>query len=81
MLGLPGKRESNIEWLTAAEKSLKVVFNYSSSPWSWNIAVSMLERKAFDADSLISHRVSLDKYREVFQEIADGKAIKALLIP
>ncbi len=81
VLGLPGKRESNIEWLTAAEKSLKVVFNYSSSPWSWNIAVSMLERKAFDADSLISHRVSLDKYREVFQEIADGKAIKALLIP
>ena len=81
VLGLPGKRESNIEWLTAAEKSLNVVFNYSSSPWSWNIAVSMLDRKAFDADSLISHKVPLDKFEEAFQAIEDGKAIKAVLLP
>lgn len=80
-LGLPGKRESSIEWLTAAEKSLNVVFTYSSSPWSWNTAVSMLNRNVFDADSLISHKMPLENYREAFQEISDGKAIKAVLLP
>lgn len=81
VLGLPSRRESAIEWLTAAEKSLEIVFTYSSSPWAWNMAISMLGRGAIDAKSLISHTAPLERYREMFEEIAKGNAIKCVLLP
>lgn len=81
VLGMVPKRESTVEWLTAAEKSLLLVYNYSSSPWSWNMVTSMLARKAVDAASLISHTAPLEKFAEVFEEIARGNAVKCVLLP
>lgn len=81
VLGLPGKREIGIEWLTAGEKSLNIVFSYSSSPMSWNTCISLLERKAVDVKSLISHSYSLEDFETVFEETAKGNVIKAVLLP
>ncbi len=81
VLGLPGKRSQEIEWLTAAEKSLRVMFSYSSSPWSWNIAASMLERSAIDVDSLISGTYALEEYREAFEMLIHGEGVKNVLVP
>lgn len=81
VIGLPGQRELGIQWLTAAEKSLNIVFSYSSSPLSWNMCQSMLERGAIDVQSLISHRAKLDDYEKIFEETKKGNVIKAMLIP
>ena len=80
VIGLPGKREINVEWLTAAEKSLNIVFSYSSSPRSWNTCLSMLERGAVDVKSLISHKVGLEDYRRVFEAAKNGEVIKAMFV-
>lgn len=81
VLGLPTKQQNNICWLTAAEKSLNVVFNYSSSPWSWNIVTSMLNRGVIDAKSLISHSHPLSDYKEMFEEIKKGNVVKGVFLP
>lgn len=81
VLGLPGRRETNVTWLTAAEKSLNIVFNYSSSPWSWNLVVSMVNRGAIDVKSLISHTKPLAEYKEMFEEIQKGNVIKGVFLP
>lgn len=81
VLGLPSKTQSSVCWLTAAEKSLNLVFSYSSSPWSWNIAVSMLARKAIDVKSLITHRYPLADFREMFDKIKQGEVVKGVFLP
>ncbi len=81
VLGLVSKRESAVEWLTASEKSLNIVFTYSSSPWAWNMAISMLGRGAIDAKSMITHTAPLEQYRDMFAEIAKGNVVKCVLLP
>ncbi|KZL89239.1 zinc-dependent alcohol dehydrogenase [Clostridium magnum] len=81
VIGLPGRKEIGIEWLTAAQKSLELVFSYSSSPLSWNMCLSMLGRKAIDVKSLISHTASLEDFKTIFDETAKGNVIKAIIKP
>ena len=81
VLGLPSRPQNNVCWLTAAEKSLNLMFSYSSSPWAWNIAVSMLARKAIDVSSLITHRYPLAEFREMFDKIKQGEVVKGVFLP
>ncbi|KAA8679072.1 zinc-dependent alcohol dehydrogenase [Clostridium sp. HV4-5-A1G] len=81
VIGLPTKSKNSICWRTAVEKSLNVVFNYSSAPWSWNIVTSMLNRGAIDAKSLISHSYSLSNYKEMFEEVKKGNVVKGVFLP
>lgn len=81
VLGLPSKPQNNVCWLTAAEKSLSIVFSYSSSPWSWNIVTSMLTRGAIDVDSLITHTYRLADFREMFDSIKRGDVVKGVFLP
>lgn len=81
VIGLPGRKEIPIEWLTAAQKSLEVIFSYSSSPTSWNLCLSMLERKAVKVAELVSHVASLDDFEQVFEAAAKGTVIKAIIEP
>lgn len=81
ILGLPSRPQNNVSWLTAAEKSLNLVFSYSSSPWSWNIVVSMVGRKAIDARSLITHTYPLSDFREMFNKIKQGDVVKGVFLP
>jgi len=81
VLGLPGRSDTTVAWRTATEKSLNIIFNYSSSPWSWNLVVNMVNRGAIDVKSLISHIKPLEEYKEMFEEIKDGNVIKGVLLP
>lgn len=81
VLGLPSKSQCSVAWLTAAEKSLNLIFSYSSSPWSWNLATSMLNRGAIDAKSLITHKYPLCEYREMFEKIKQGDVVKGIFLP
>lgn len=80
-IGLPGRREIPIEWKTAGEKSLDLIFSYSSSPTSWNLCLSMLERGAINVKSMISHKVHLDDFVDVVEATKRGEVIKAIIEP
>lgn len=81
VLGLPAKRESQVNWLTAAEKSLNIVFNYSSSPISWEYVASMLNRQALQTEELITHCYPIEDYERMFNDIKKGIVIKGILLP
>lgn len=81
VLGLPTQDKNLIKWLRAAEKSLQIVFNYSSSPLSWNMAVSMLNRGAFRTDEIITARLPLSQFKTMFDKIAKGEIIKGVFLP
>ena len=80
VIGLPGKSEMNVEWLLATQKSLDIIFSYSSSPTSWNTCLSMLEEKKIDVSSMITHRVKLEDYKTAFEASKKGDVIKAMII-
>lgn len=81
VLGLPSRDRNSIAWLRAAEKSLSVIFNYSSSPWSWNMVVSMLNRGVINTGALVTHTYPLEEYRTMFEEIKNGAVIKGVFLP
>ena len=81
VIGLPGKREIPIEWKTAAEKSLEVIFSYSSTPTSWNLCLSMLERGAINVKDMISHTTDLEGFKDVVEATKRGEVIKAIIEP
>ena len=81
VIGLSRERVFPVEWMTAAEKSLELIFSYSSSPTSWNICLSMLERKAIDVKSLITHKENLYGFEKIIEETKKGNVIKALIEP
>ncbi|CAK7003120.1 MAG: D-arabitol-phosphate dehydrogenase [Desulfovibrio sp.] len=81
VLGLPTKREIAVEWLTATEKSLKLIATYSSSPLAWNMVVSMLGRGALDGKSLISDTAPLSEYKRIFEKVCQGDVVKCVLLP
>lgn len=81
VIGLPGKREIPIEWKTAAEKSLEVIFSYSSTPTSWNLCLSMLERGAINVKDMISHKTDLEGFKDVVEATKKGEVIKAIIEP
>lgn len=80
-IGLPTKSELPVEWLLATQKSLKLITTYSSSPWAWNVVVSMLNRGAIDGQSLITHTAPMAEYEKIFAEIVKGNLVKAVLLP
>lgn len=81
VLGLPSGPESNIAWLTAAEKSLSIIFSYSSAPWSWNTVTSMMARGALDVKSLITHTYPLSDYKVMFDKIKQKEVVKGVFLP
>ncbi len=81
VLGLPTKPVSEIEWLTAANKSLEVYFSYSSMPLSWNIAASMLNRGAFDPSPIQTHVMGMSEYQKMFDGLHSGEVVKGVFLP
>ncbi|NYB72756.1 zinc-binding dehydrogenase [Sedimentibacter hydroxybenzoicus DSM 7310] len=81
VIGIPGPEKIHIEWKKAVIKALNIVCTFSSSPLSWNWVISMLDRKALNLDSIISHKEPLERYEYIFEEISKGNVIKAVLLP
>ncbi len=81
VIGLPGKPSTNVNWSLAATKAISIIFSYSSSPYSWNIALSMLARKALIVEPIITHAYPLEDYEKMFEEIQQGNVVKGVFLP
>lgn len=81
VIGIPGPEKLQIDWKKAVTKALSVIFSYSTSPSSWEKALSIIKRGAIDVEPLITHRMPMRNWRNAFSEIEKGKAIKVLLYP
>ena len=81
VVGLVGKERVSIQWLKMTNKVLDVAFNMSSSVSSWERALSIMATTPYDLSAVITHHSNISEWEQVFDDIAKGKAIKALFIP
>lgn len=80
-LGLSGKPAVEVPWDVAIFKAPKVNFCFSSNWPAWETTIKLIERKQIFPEKLITHRLPLEKWKEAFEAIEKGEAIKAILIP
>ena len=80
-IGLGKTDETCIPWNKAVQKSIDIVCCMSSGYTAWDKALSLMESTDKDLSKLITHKVSLEDWREVFEELEAERGIKALFIP
>ena len=81
VIGMPGKEYCNIKWLEMVNKAIIVVFNKSSSVSSWEKALSIMATTPSDLTNVITHYAHIEEWEEMFEKIAEGKAIKVVFVP
>ncbi len=80
-VGMPGKDKVAVQWLKMINKVLDVCFNLSSSVSSWDRALGIMSATEFDLTNVITHYANIEDWEAVFDDIAKGKAIKAMFVP
>lgn len=80
-IGLTGGRDVELPWDKFQFKVVDINFNLSTCYTSWDKTIHLVASGAVPAEELITHREPLDNWEQVFHDIEDLKALKALLIP
>jgi L-iditol 2-dehydrogenase len=81
VIGLTGNKDVTLPWDKFAFKAADVAFCMSTFYTSWDRAIDLIHRGLIRSEKLITHREPLDNWEQVFNDIVDLKALKALLIP
>ena len=80
-IGLTSKDNIEFPWDKAMFKVADLTFNLSTSYTSWETAIHLVETGQIHLKPLISHVKPLAEWQQVFEDIENLKAIKAILIP
>lgn len=78
-VGLFPTSEVAIDMESVIQREIEVVGSRSQKPSSWDKSLKLLERGKVDAEKLITHEYSLDEWRQGFEKVMDGSAIKVVL--
>ncbi len=81
VLGVTGRPSVQFPWDVAVFRGLEVQFSFSSRHTSWIAGLRLLGSGRVRARPLISMEVPLPRWQEAFEAQAEGRAIKALLVP
>ncbi len=81
VIGLTGGRPVELPWDKFAFKVVSVIFNMSTQYSAWDRTISLIHSGAVPAERLITHREPLQNWKQVFEDIENLRALKALLIP
>jgi L-iditol 2-dehydrogenase len=80
-IGLTGKPEISFPWDAASWKVCSIYFNLSTGFTCWDRAIGLIASKKLDVSKIISHREPLANWESVFEDVANARGLKALLIP
>jgi L-iditol 2-dehydrogenase len=81
VIGLTGNRDVALPWDKFSFKVAEVVFNLSTRYTAWDRSISLIHSGAVPAEKLITHREPIENWRQVFDDVENLRALKALLIP
>ncbi|MEA5051269.1 MAG: alcohol dehydrogenase catalytic domain-containing protein [Oscillospiraceae bacterium] len=81
VIGIPRDDRVSVGWKTLVNKVAEIYFNMSSSVSSWERALAVMATTPYDLGAAITHRASIEDWEAVFDDIHNGKAIKAMFIP
>jgi L-iditol 2-dehydrogenase len=80
-IGLSGKDKLEFPWDKAQAKVCTITFNMSTQYTSWDRSIALIAGGKIPVAKIISHREPLANWEQVFADIEEQKALKALLIP
>ena len=80
LLSAPSDYRANL-WDNMILKEVSLVGFISSKPTSWVKSLKLLERGLVDVESLISHKFSIDDWKEAFELGVSKEAIKIIIYP
>lgn len=81
VIGLTGGKQVELPWDKFLFKVVEVKFHLSTLYSSWDRTINLIASGAVPAEKLITHRAPLEDWNDVFDDIVNLKALKALMIP
>ncbi len=80
-IGLSGREKLEFPWDKAQAKVCTITFNMSTQYTSWDRSIALIAGGKIPVGQIISHREPLANWEQVFAEVEEQRALKALLIP
>ncbi len=81
VVGLTGGQNVELNWDKLLFKVVTVGFHLSTAYTYWDRTIHLIASGLIPAEKLITHRAGLDDWEQVFDDIENLKALKAVLIP
>lgn len=81
VIGLTGNKNVELSWDKFAFKVAEIFFNLSTSYTSWDKAVNMINAGLIKAENLITHKKSLENWKEGFNSCYNLEALKVVIEP
>ena len=79
-LGLFGKRVS-FDFDRMLMKEVNYVNSFATTPSSWETALTLIEQEKVDLEALITHKFSIDEWKEAFRVSFQKEGIKTIIQP
>lgn len=80
-IGITGLPEVSIPYDRGIFKGIRFDFCFSSSWTSWEKAIALISKGILNLETLITHRLPLEKWEEAFRLLENRQAVKVILIP
>jgi L-iditol 2-dehydrogenase len=80
-IGMTAREAVSFPWDAAIWKVCTITFNLSTAYTSWDRAIGLIAAGKIDVSKIITHKAPLEDWRELFDTVERGEAVKALLIP
>jgi len=80
-IGIPSSNRISIRWGDLIKKVATIRFNLSSSYTAWDRALSMMANTKRDLAQIITHRSSIEDWKNVFDDLLAGRGVKAMFVP
>ena len=80
-VGIPSSERISIRWGDLIKKVVTIKFNLSSSYTAWDRALSMMSNTKRDLSQVITHRSSIEDWKQVFDDLFEGNGVKAMFVP
>jgi len=81
VIGLTGGRNVELPWDKFLFKVVQVGFHLSTAYTFWDRTIHLIASGQLPAEALITHRAPLEEWEQVFDDIENLRALKAVLIP
>ena len=80
-IGIAARDLTPIKWNEAMYKQLDIYFNFSSSYASWDKSLKLMQTTKYDLNHVITHRTTIDNWKQVFEDIEQERGVKAMFVP
>ncbi|AYW48909.1 sorbitol dehydrogenase [Tetragenococcus osmophilus] len=78
-VGLFKDKYEQLDVETIIQREIHYIGSRSQNPYDWPIALHLLAKGAIDVSSLVTKKVSLEKWRSAFESVMSGEEIKVMI--